>query len=312
MFLPEGVNAAMLTAFNNDGTINEPVMRDWVDFMIQKGINGLFPGASVGEFYSFSVQDHCCLMEIVVEQAAGRVPVFPGVSSPATDISVKLAKHAEKIGCAAVMCLPPYYTKVSQEMVKKHFEKVAKAVNIPVILYNLPQLVTPIDRATFADLVGIRNIVAIKDSSGNMVEMVHMMEIARERGRDDFGVLTGWDDILYPALHVGAKGAIAGVCGVIPEVTVPIYKEFKAGNYAKALEYQKAALPLLSTMGMLPFPAGYKLGLDLRGFDTGPLRQPVDEVDRYHYLAVRKKLQDLFGKAFGANVVGRKKEPRMA
>lgn len=311
MFTLEGVNAAMLTAFNDDLTINEPVMRDWVNFMIENGINGLFPGASVGEFYTFSTQDQYRLLEIVQEQAAGRVPVIAGVTTTATDTSIKLAKYAEKIGCAAVMCLPPYYVHVSQDIVKKHYEKIAKAVDIPVVLYNIPQMATPIGRSTFSDLLSIPNIMGIKDSSGSMVELIHMIRIAREKGRNDFSVVTGWDDILYPALHIGAKGCLAGVCGVFPELMVPIYREFKAGNFEKARKLQEDVLPIFNVMSQLQFPTGYKLGLNLRGFETGPNRLPTEEIDRYRYLAVRKEIQDEMSKRLGSKLVVRNKQTLM-
>ncbi len=311
LFIPEGVNSAMMTAFCSDGTINEPVMRDWVDFMIEKGISGLFPVSSIGEFIHLSVQDSFRLMEIVVEQAAGRVPVIPGAGSASTDICIKLAKHAEKLGCPAVVVLPPYYSPVSQEVIRKHYEKIAKSINIGLILYNIPMTTTPLQRTTFASLLSIRNIVAIKDSSADMVNLMHLMDLVREAGRTDFGVLTGWDDMLYPALTVGARGCMSGVSGVLPEISVAIYREYKAGNPAKALELQQSLLPVLRTMSSIQFPAGYKTALDLRGFDVGPLRQPIDEVDRYQYLAVRKKLEEQMGKLLGGKVFARKKEPRM-
>lgn len=306
MFKLEGVNSAMMTAFNQDFTINEPVMRDWVDFMIENGINGLFPGASIGEFHCFTTQDNYRLMDIVQEQAAGRVPVIAGVAASATDISVKLAKYAEKIGCAAVLTLPPYYGKVSQDIIRKHYEKIAQAVDLPVIMYNIPQTVTGISRETFTELLNIPNIMAIKDSSGNMVELAHMIRIVRERGRTDFSVMTGWDDILYPALHIGASGCLSGVSGVIPELMVPIYHEFKAGNYEKALKLQESVLPIFAAMSQLQFPAGYKLGLELRGFETGPNRLPAEEVDCHRYLSVRKQIQDEMSKLLGSKLVVRK------
>lgn len=306
MFVPEGVNSAMMTAFNHDGTINEPVMRNWVDFMIKKGISGLFPVSSIGEFIHLSVQESCRLMEIVVEQAAGRVPVFPGAGSASTDICIKLAKHAEKLGCPAVVVLPPYYTPVSQEVIRKHYEKIAQAIQIGLIIYNIPMTTTPLQRTTFAELLRIPNIVAIKDSSADMVNLMHLLDLARAAGRTDFGVLTGWDDMLYPALTVGARGCMSGVSGVLPEISVAIYREYKAGNLAKALELQRSLLPVLGTMASLQFPAGYKMALELRGFDVGPLRQPIEEVNPQQYLAVKKKLQEQMGRLLGEQLIAGK------
>lgn len=307
LFVPQGVNAAMITAFTEDGNINEPVVRDWVDFMINKGISGLFPVSSVGEFVHMSFQESCRLMEIVVEQAAGRVPVFPGAGAAATDISIKLAKFAERLGCPAVVVLPPYYAPVSQELIRKHFEKIARAVNIGVVLYNIPATTTPLSREIFEKLLSIPNIVAIKDSSANMVNLVHMIDLVRQNGRREFGVLTGWDDILYPALSVGSLGCISGVSGILPEIFVEIYREFQAGNMNKALELQQSVLPALRIMGSLQFPSGYKLALDIRGFESGPFRQPVDEVDRYSYLMIKKSLEESMNRLLGGRLVVRRK-----
>lgn len=292
LFVPEGVNSAMMTAFTEEGAVNELVMRQWVDFMIEKGINGLFPASSIGEFIHMSVEDCYRLTGAVVEQAAGRVPVFPGVCSASTDISIKLAKYAEKKGCQAVVALPPYYSAVSQTVIQKHFEKIAASIDIGLILYNIPSCTTPISRDTVKELLKIPNIVAIKDSSANMVNLMHLIELAGEMGRDDFGVLTGWDDMLYPALCVGARGCMSGVSGVLPEISVAIYKSFKEKNYEKALKLQQSLLPVLNTMSMLQFPAGYKMALDLRGFSVGSLRQPIEEADPQAFLNVRKQLQN--------------------
>lgn len=293
----------MMTPFTKDGTINEPVLRSWIDFMIENGINGLFPISSIGEFFQLSLQECYKLMDIVVEQAAGRVPVFPGTCSAATDNAIKLAKYAEKLGCPAVVALPPHYAPVSQELVRKHFEKVANSVNISVILYNIPMMTSPISLQVFEQLLAVRNIVGIKDSSGNMNYLLHMIDLTRQHGRPEFGVFTGYDDLQYSALSVGAKGCISAVCGVIPELSVAICREYHAGNKEKALEIQMSILASLRTMSSLQFPAGYKMALDIRGFNTGPLRLPIDEIDKYQYLSTKKKLQDQLGALLGNKLV---------
>ncbi len=299
MFVPSGVNSAMITPFTREGKVNEQVARDYVEFMINNGINGLFPVSSIGEFIHLSQEEAERLTEVVIEQAAGRVPVFPGVSAASTDIAVTRAKTAEKLGCQAVVVMPPYYSPVSQGLVLKHYQKIAAAINIGVIVYNIPQVTTPVSIDTFRELIKIRNIVALKDSSGDMKQILHCIDFAEEAGRTDFAVMTGWDDLLYPALCVGAKGCVSGVSGILPEIIVAIYQQFQAGNKNDALKLQRSLLPVLRTMGSLQFPAGYKLALESRGFDTGPLRQPVDEVDKYRYLTIRKTLESQMAELLG-------------
>jgi dihydrodipicolinate synthase/N-acetylneuraminate lyase len=306
MFIPSGVNAAMATPFTGDGCINEPVLRQWIDFMIDNGISGLFPISSVGEFFHLSLQDSYKLMDIVVEQAAGRVPVFPGTCSTATDTAIKMAKYAEKLGCPAVVGLAPHYVTYPQEIIRKHFEKLAGSVNISVIMYNIPAFTTPINLDTFEKLLNIRNIVAIKDSGGNMNYLIHMIDLARQHGREDFAVFTGYDDMQYSALDVGAAGCISAACGAVPEISTQIYREYKAGNREKAFKLQQSLWPLLRTMSSIQFPVGYKLSLEARGFHMGPPRLPIDEVDKYHYLSVRKKLQEQMGTLLGPRLVAAK------
>jgi dihydrodipicolinate synthase/N-acetylneuraminate lyase len=113
MFVPSGVNSAMITPFTKEGKVNEEVVRDWVEFLINRGINGLFPVSSIGEFIHLSREEAERLTAVVLEQAAGRVPVFPGVSAASTDIAVARAKAAEKMGCQAVVVMPPYYSPAS-------------------------------------------------------------------------------------------------------------------------------------------------------------------------------------------------------
>lgn len=303
MFVPSGVNSAMITPFTKEGKVNEEVVRDWVEFLINRGINGLFPVSSIGEFIHLSREEAERLTAVVLEQAAGRVPVFPGVSAASTDIAVARAKAAEKMGCQAVVVMPPYYSPVSQGLVLKHYQKIASAINIGVVIYNNPSTTTPVSTDTFKELIKIRNIVALKDSSGDMKQILHCIDLAEEAGRTDFAVMTGWDDLLYPALCVGARGCVSGVSGILPEIIVGIYQQFQAGNKDEALKLQRSILPVLRTMASLQFPAGYKLALESRGFATGPLRQPVDEVDKYHYITIRKTLESQMAKLLGSGML---------
>lgn len=303
MFELGGVNSAMITPFTKEGNINEQVVRNWVDFMIDHGINGLFPVSSIGEFIHLAPEDAERLMAIVVEQNAGRVPVFPGACAASTNIAIKQAKTAEKLGCQAVVIMAPYYSPVSQELVIKHFQKIAAAINIGIIVYNIPTTTTPITLDTFKELLKIRNIIGLKDSSADMKNLIHCLNLTQEAGRSDFKVMTGWDDMLYPSLCVGAKGCISGVSGILPEVIVPIYREFQAGNMKKAMELQHSILPVLRTMASIQFPAGYKLALEIRGFAPGPLQQPIEEMDKYRYITVRKTLENQMAKLLGSNLV---------
>ena len=138
MFYPEGVYVAMLTPFDGDGAINEEEVRRMVDFAIDRGVDGLFPVSTVGEFIHMTLEEKVRLTETVVDQSRGRVKVTPGVGTTHPDHSIELARKAKKLGCDGVVVAPPYFYPLSQEMIEKYFETIADAVDIPIIIYNIP------------------------------------------------------------------------------------------------------------------------------------------------------------------------------
>lgn len=162
MFKPEGIYVAMMTPFE-DGRVNEAVVRQMVDFMVEKGVNGIFPISTVGEFIHLDFEEKVHLMQIVHDQAGGRVPVTPGIASTRPKDSILLAQKAQEIGCEAVVIAPPYYYPISQDNMERHFEMICDAVDLPVILYNIPLFATPISYDVVKRLARKKNVVAMKD-----------------------------------------------------------------------------------------------------------------------------------------------------
>ena len=290
MFKPSGVYSAMLTPFKADGNVNEQVLRHMVDFMIAKGLHGLFPVSSVGEFAHMSQAQSMEIMEIVVDQAKGRVNVTPGVSSTCAENSVKLARKAEELGCQGVVICPPYYYSISQENIERHFEIVADSINIPVILYNIPLFATPISNDVVKRLSRRENIVGMKDSGGSMVEFMHYMDKARLAG-STMSFMTGREDMLAPALTVGASGCMTGCSGIIPEFMVGIWDAHQAGDYVKANRLQFAILPLIRAMFAAPFPHGFKAAMEMRGFDMGPPKQPLSVAEQVQLTGIKARIK---------------------
>lgn len=274
MFKPAGIYAAMLTPFKTDGDINEAVLRHMIDFMIAKGLHGVFPISSVGEFVHLSLEQCYRFMEVVVEQARGKIAVIPGVSSTCAENSIKLTRKAEALGCDGVVICPPYYYPISQESMEKHFELVAGATRLPVILYNIPLFAAPISADVVQRLSRRANIVGMKDSSGSMVDLMHYMDKVRRTGAD-LSFLVGREEILAPALSAGACGCMTASAGIIPEIMVGIWEAWQAGDYGKANRTQQAMLPLIRAMFAAPFPVGFKAALEMRGFAMGPYKQPL-------------------------------------
>jgi 4-hydroxy-tetrahydrodipicolinate synthase len=293
MFKPEGVYVAMMTPFA-DGTIHEAVVRKMVDFVIEKGVHGIFPISSVGEFIHLSFEEKVSLMRIVHDQARGRVAVTPGIASSRPKECIRLAQKAKEIGCDAVVVAPPYYYPISQENMERHFEVVCDAIDLPVILYNIPLFSTPIGYDVVKRLSRRKNVVGMKDSSGSMVDLMHYMDSIRLIG-EELSILIGREEILFPSLMVGAKGCMTGTAGIVPEAMVGIYRAWKEGDYDRARSLQGSVLELIRTLFSTPFPMGFKAALEARGFEMGPPQQPLSEGDMLKHAGVKKQIETIMG-----------------
>ena len=293
MFKPEGVYVAMLTPFKQDGRIHEQEMRKMVDFQIQNGVNGLFPVSSVGEYIHMTREEKVALMEVVHDQAKGRVPVTPGVGSSHPAESVFLAEQAKSMGCDAVVIAPPHFFPLPQNMVEQYFETIIDAVDIPVIIYNIPLFTQPLSYDLVKRLARKPNVAAMKDSSGSMVDFLHFMDKVRmEDGEMNF--LTGREETLLPCLMMGGKGCMTATAGILPEVMVEIYQSFLSGEYERARELQFSILSVIRAMFSLPFPIGFKMAMEMRGFDMGPPKQPFSSKDKSQFNAIKLRLHEFF------------------
>jgi 4-hydroxy-tetrahydrodipicolinate synthase len=292
MFKPEGVYVAMLTPFTEDGSINEAEMRRIIEFQIESGVHGLFPISSVGEFIHMSQQEKVRLMGVVVDQSRGRVRVIPGVGSTNPADSIYLAKKAKEIGCDGVVIAPPYFYPLSQEMIEKYFETIADAVDLPITLYNIPLFTQPLSYDVVKRLSRRRNIVAMKDSSGSMVDFLHFMDKIQLIG-EDMNVLTGREETLLPCLMMGGKGCMTATSGILPEIMIGIYEEWKKGNYDQAKELQFSILLVIRAMFALPFPLGFKVALETRGFKMGPPKQPLSDAERFKFKTMKTRIEKI-------------------
>lgn len=291
LFKPEGVYPAMMTPFDNQGNVNETVLRQLVNWLISAGVSGLFPLGSVGEFIHLSFEEKIRIIEIVCSEAGGRVPVTPGTTESCAANCIKLTEKAKDLGCAAVVIAPPYYLPSSQEQIEEHYEQVFAAVpDFPVILYNIPLFGTPIDYDVVKRLSRYSFVVGMKDSSGSMVDLMHYMDKVHLIGAE-LNMLIGREEMLYAALAVGAKGAMCASVGIIPEIMVGIYNAWSAGDKDKAMKLQFSALQLIRAMFALPFPLGFKAALETRGFKMGESKRPLSDADQYNYQKVKSRIE---------------------
>lgn len=302
MLKPEGVYVAMLTPYDADGNIDELSLRQITEFAIQNGVDGLFPNSTVGEFIQLSFEEKVRVTEIVIDQTKGRVPVVAGASDTHAAGSIKFAREAKRLGCQGIVLTTPWYLPMSQEMIERHFEAVAEAVDIPIILYNIPVCTAPISYDVVKRLSRIKNIVGMKDSSGSMADNMNFMDKVRIAGSSDkFNFLVGREETFFPALMAGAKGAMTACAGIIPEVIVGIYQAFKEQDYKKAQELQYSFLSLLRAMNAVPFPIGFKAALEVRGFSMGAHRAVLSDAEKYNLRLVKSRIEKIMNQLFKGN-----------
>lgn len=285
MFRPQGVYVAMMTPFREDGTVDEEVLRDITGFLIEKGVHGLFPVSSVGEGVHLLHEEKILVMKAVAEEAKGRVPVTPGVGTTNPAYSLVLAAKARELGCQAAVVAPPYFYPISEAMLEAYFHRIANESPIPVIVYNIPLFTQPISAGTLGRLSLKSNVVALKESSGSMVQFLHFMDEVRRTG-GDIAFLAGREDMFFPALVMGAEGCMVATAGFLPEVILAIYRSWQQGNWERAKRLQMEVVSIVRLCFSVTFPIGFKLAMECRGFKMGPPKQPVSESES-------KKLEEL-------------------
>jgi len=292
MFRPQGVYPAQMTPFDENHRINEPVFRRMLEFGIERKLDGIFPVSSCGEGIHMDFDEKCRCMKIVIDQVDGRVPVTPGVVASAPDECVRLAQYAGSIGCDAVVVTPPYFYKPDGAMVERFLETIIETSGVPVILYNIPLFTSPLDYDVVKRLSRYDSVVGMKDSSGSMVDFMHFMDKIAIAGAD-IAMLTGREENLLASLLMGAEGCMTATAGIFPEIMVGIYEAWKEGDLEKALKLQRSILVIIRTMFAAPFPIGFKIALELRGFEMGPPLLPPSHGDAYQISLVRSRLRML-------------------
>lgn len=306
MLKVKGIYVAMATPFDDKGQINEPVLREWVDFMIDRGVDGLFPVSTTGEYVHLSYEESCRMIDIVTNQNRNRVQVTPGATASCPENAIKLAAYAKKKGCKAVVVCPPYLYPMEQSVVLEHFMTIIEAVQIDLVAYNIPQFTNMVSEEVIEKLAQTGRVCAIKDSSGSMKTLMNYMD--RLSGmKAQLPILTGVDETLYAALASGCAGCMTALSGIAPEINVRIYQAVQAGEFKEALTIQKDAMLLLRTMGSLHFPYGYKLALTLRGFPMGATKQPVARADKYRVAMVSGVIERELKRLLGDKMVVNRK-----
>lgn len=271
----EGIYCPNVVPLADDGQINEPGLRSYVDWLIERGVHGLYPNGSTGEFTRFTAEERRRIIEIVVDHTAGRVPVLAGAAEANTRETLAACEHYARIGADAVAIVAPFYYRLSSDGVFAYFDEIGRNTPIDVTLYNIPMFASPIDLDTVQRLAGSHErIVAIKDSSGDVPFMMGMID-AIQPERPDFSFLTGWDACLLPMLQLGCHGGTNATSGVAPELTRSLFDLAQSGRFEEARVVQGRITQLFDTLfGAADFPEGFRLGVRARGVPVGRGRTP--------------------------------------
>ncbi|MDO5336651.1 MAG: 4-hydroxy-tetrahydrodipicolinate synthase [Eubacteriales bacterium] len=293
-FVPRGVIPPIITPLTEEGEVNYEVLRQMVNHLIEQGVHGLFPLGTTGEFYAFDNATYRKILETVVDETRGRVPVYGGANHITTRGVIELIKICEEVGVDAVSVLTPMFVSQTQEELYDYFATIAASTTLPIILYNnAPKTNVTIKPATVARLAKIDNIVAVKDSTGDMTNTAEYIRLTRDN--DSFHVLMGRDTLIHAALCYGASGAIASCANVAPRIAADIYDKYVAGDVKGSLEAQFVLAPLRIACSMGTFPAVIKEGLVQQGFQVGKCLAPIaelkpEEKEKLHQVLVEMNL----------------------
>ncbi len=295
-----GILTPNITPVDSAGRIDEERLRGYVDWLIDRGVDGLYPNGSTGEFVRFTAEERRRIVEVVTEQAGGRVPILAGAAEANVKATIEACEAYAEMGVRAVAIVAPFYYRLSSEGVYAYFREIADSVSIDVTIYNIPLFASPIDVATVIRLASeCPRVVGIKDSSGDLPNMMRMIAAIRPM-RDDFTFLTGWDASLAPMLIVGADGGTNATSGVVPELTRAIHRSVVAGNIAEAMRLQYQLLPLFDAMISLgEFPEGFRAGARSRGWNLGPGRVPLSPQQREAVARTQREIDALVAEVAG-------------
>ncbi|MCU0245612.1 MAG: dihydrodipicolinate synthase family protein [Bryobacter sp.] len=288
----EGIYTPTLVPLDDRGRIHEEELRRFLNWLIEKGVNGLYPNGSTGEFTRFTVEERRRIVQISCEVANGRVPVLAGAAEANVKETLAACEKYLEYGARAVAIVSPFYYRLGPESLYAHFAEIGKHSPIDVTLYNIPMFASPIDVNTIRRLAGdFPRIVGIKDSTGDVSFMERMISAVRPM-RPDFTFMTGWDCVLVPMIMVGADGGTNASSNAIPEVMRGLYDLARAGKYPEAMKLQFRVLEIFDMMlNPFEFPDGFRTAAEMRGFALGHGRQPMTAAQESERAALAEVLR---------------------
>lgn len=282
-----GAGVAIITPMNADGSINYDGFAENIEYQIKNGTDAIIVCGTTGEASTMTDEEHIECIRFCVEKTAGRVPVIAGTGSNDTKYAVELSKIAQEKGADGLLLVTPYYNKASQNGLVAHFGAVAEAVDIPIILYNIPgRTGMSIEIGTYKKLSQYKNIVAVKEASGNIS---YTSKLIAECG-DFLDVYSGNDDIIVPMMSIGAKGVISVLSNVMPKETHEMAQLCLDNNCEEAAKLQMKYLELINNLFIEVNPIPAKEAMNMMGMAAGPCRLPLCEMTDEHKNTLRASL----------------------
>lgn len=289
MAIFEGAGVAIVTPMKADGAVNFDKLGELIEEQIAGGTDSIIICGTTGEASTLSHEEHLECIKYAIDKVNKRIPVVAGTGSNCTETAVYLSKEARNYGADGVLLVTPYYNKATQKGLITHFTTIANAIDIPVILYNVPgRTGCNIQPATVASLVkNVENIVAIKDATGNISQVAQTMYACE----GNIDIYSGNDDQIVPVLALGGKGVISVLSNVAPRETHDIVAKFLAGDVAGSRALQLKMLPLIDALFSEVNPIPVKKALNLMGKEVGPLRLPLTEMEDAHAAVLEAELR---------------------
>ncbi len=285
----KGSIVAMVTPFK-DGKIDEKKFKELIEFQIKNGSSGIVPCGTTGESATLSFEEHERVIEIAIEQARKRVPVIAGTGSNSTDEAVALTKHAALAGADGSLQVSPYYNRPTQKGLYEHFKSIADSVKIPIILYNIAgRTGVNIEPETIARLASsCKNIVAVKEASGNLDQMSRIKAICPL----NFQLISGDDSLTLPVLSIGGIGVISVAANIVPADTADLVNSFMEGDIKEAQRVHYKLLPLIKALFIETNPIPVKTAMGLLGMCDPDLRLPMSSMSSESLEKLKKALID--------------------
>ena len=290
MSIFKGAAVAIITPFLDNGDINYPKLAQILDDQITNHTDAIVICGTTGESSTLTHEEHLEAIRFTIEHVAGRVPVIAGTGSNCTETAIYLSQEAEKYGADALLIVTPYYNKATQKGLIAHYTAVAESVNLPIIMYNVPSRTgCNIQPETAAYLAkNVKNIVGIKEASGNISQVAKLMRLAEGQ----IELYSGNDDQVVPLLSLGGLGVISVLSNVAPRQTHDMVMKFLEGDIEGSREMQLKALPLIDALFCEVNPIPVKAAMNLMGWEAGPLRMPLTEMEPEHKERLKKAMID--------------------